>query len=71
MRPDPRGVHPPQVVRVDGVILAADPRLAAVADAIMAAAKSDGEDMATQAGDVPVIEPAPAPADPAMQGAPL
>ncbi len=53
-------------------ILAADPRLAAVADAIMAAAMSDGEDMAAQAGDMPVIEqppamPAPA-ADPAMQG---
>lgn len=53
-------------------ILAADPRLAAVADAIMAAAKSDGEDMAAQAGDVPVMEPvAPPEADPAMQEVPL
>lgn len=53
-------------------ILAADPRLAAVADAIMAAAKTDGEDMAAQAGDVPMPDPAALPApDPAMQGAPL
>lgn len=50
-------------------ILAMDPRLAQVADAIMAAAKSEGDDLAAQAGDVPVVE-APVPvADPAMQGA--
>lgn len=52
-------------------LLATNPGLAAVADSLMAAAKSEGEDMAAQVGDVPAIEPPmPAPV-PAMEGAPL
>lgn len=47
-------------------ILASDPRLAAVADAILSAAKSEGEDMAAQA---PAMEPGPAPVDPMQGGA--
>lgn len=54
-------------------ILATDPRLAAVADAILEAAKSEDEDLAGQAGDMPMpdqdMQPAPQPDPMMMEGA--